>query len=387
MVDVPLKTKICFLLFIVSCNTHAPNLESHSLGGNPTTEKIEVFKAERDCQKHPLANYWHCLSEEVVIKPQAITVSNNSMIRSLGAKNKLEYTFKCSSSSPLVAKISILGSMTSAFEVSPTEVDENQSLNLLLRPSSDTLIIKVIDPSLNRTSITRGDCHFTVTSNITVPNTDPLEIYASFLIELREWANESLIAIDEASNLGEKWNVLVYLPQQLEKKANAEIRKCRRQVEGLRNAQQTPENPDSVREIAKLLGSGTKTPDLSRLCPAPFDANLPEQNPCLASIDLLTEDGDIGLIQHQIKESACLARDLREGMPSTEECFKEGIESHLCLKILQDKRSVLAEKKSTALEPRILSLADFLNAEILRLTDLSDSVTQELKELLRRLYD
>ncbi len=373
-----------FIYLLLLCHCRQVDQKSQlTQSENPPGSFPRNYNLAQGCETHFLGSPWRCPETRLEFLPKLLSESSLPVLNRLPLQTKVGYSFYCQFNGPPPK-----GQITSQdgaikILIAPTEAPEINHISFVTNKDKPIKISIYFDPL----TFINGACQLSVVSIESLAPLEVLELYASYLIEVSEWVKESLVAFDEASTLGEKWNVLEDLPEHLEKKTNTEIRKCRRRVEDLRQAQQTPENPDSVREIAKILGSGTEKPDLNRLCPAPFDANMPTQNPCLASIDLLTEDGDIGLIQYRIKESACLARDLREGMPSTEECFKDGTESHLCLKVLQEKRSVLAGKKSTALEPRILGLADFLKAEILRLSGLSDSLTQDLKELLNRLYE
>jgi hypothetical protein len=221
---------------------------------------------------------------------------------------------------------------------------------------------------------------------LSIASLDILDVHGDHLIQLKTWTDESLSALDQASTLNEKWQIIAELPDQLNRKTKASIRKCLNRVDDLKQARERNEDPEAAKEIARILGSSEVDSDLSRLCPAATDAQNPSFDPCLASIDLLADDGEIGQIQRSFKETACLARDIRDGLPETTMCIGQGDESSLCLKGLKQKKELLDAKKTLVLEPLIEGLTSFLKAEIARTIDQSESLTQDLSDLLNRIH-
>lgn len=155
----------------IGCTTHE---DDSSQGSTIKSDSVDLganlFDVVTQCSPSPLGFYWFCKDKEFNVYPQTLIITDSDLLKKVGIQNELQYTFKCSSSSPIIAKIGGLGSVTLDQEIAATKDDSPKAITFDISSLNDGLKIRIYDPSPNHTAVVTDDCAFKIVGNQTRPN-------------------------------------------------------------------------------------------------------------------------------------------------------------------------------------------------------------------------
>lgn len=300
-----------------------------------------VFKAERDCSKqNQFGLFYQCNISDKNLEAEHPSDTENTFIKSLKLKNSISTFFNCRSTRSIPAGFNINGQTVDILMQAGT-VPRISTVSIPYSGGTYTFFIKIDSPARE---VFPG-CEFSVLSNITTPEVEPIKEYINLILRQLENRKDEIKRIDEASTLPAKWIVLVRLSGNLEaKKKDIEL------------------------DLADLK---------SEILILQRKSNLSD----FESTRLAALPGLIYLTEIKIKEYDLLIKDVESALPDASKCIMDNPgERAFCL----DKVTKIKESLNTFINDDVKlaeEVLQFLDAEFLRLKETGDQINVQIKEL------
>ncbi len=328
------------LLFTTTVYLLLSILYSQIVQASVLQPKLDVFVAERDCRPSSFGLFHQCTVTDKTLISDPPSSTKNAFIQSLNFKGSVETHFRCEATKTLPAGFRINNTIVDIL-MQPVVAPRISTVAVPYSGGVYTFFVKIDNPAED---IWPG-CIFSVTSNTTIPEIEPIKNYTNLIISSIESRKDEIKEIDEASTLPAKWIVLIKLSGNLEaKKKDRE-----KELEDLKS------------ELITLQGKS----ELSG-----FEATRLRALPSL-----------IQATEIKIKDFELLIPQIEDALPESSKCIIDNpADRTFCL----DKVTEIKESLSTASNEDVKAakeILDFLNAEFLRLKDTEKAIGDEVKKL------
>jgi len=302
--------------------------------------KLDVFVAERDCRPSSFGLFHQCAVTDKTLISDPPSPTENTFIKALNFKGSVETYFRCEATKTLPAGFKI-DNTTVDILMQPVVSPRISTVAVPYSGGTYTFFVKIDNPAED---IWPG-CIFSVTSNTTVPEIEPIRNYTNLVLSSIESRKNEIKEIDEASTLPAKWIVLIKLSGNLESKRR--------------------DRENELKDLKSELITLESKSDLSD-----FEATRLRALPGLIQVTEL-----------KIKDFELLIPQIEAALPESSKCIIDNpADRTFCLdKVTEIKESLNAASSEDI--NTVKQILNFLDAEFLRLKDVERGIGDEAKKL------